>query len=69
MGYHLPLKQVFGPRLLGKRMITRAEEWALRLQPYDYEIEFCPGKKNISDILSRLMTTNDEPFEENSPCY
>lgn len=71
MSDHLPLKYIFGPRekLMSKRMITRAEAWALQLQPFQFSIEFVPGKKNIADIFSRLMNTVDEPFEENSPCF
>lgn len=71
MSDHLPLKYIFGPRekLMTKRMITRAEAWALQLQPFQFSIEFVPGKKNIADIFSRLMNTADEPFEESSPCF
>lgn len=66
---HQPLKFIYGEktRPIGKRMITRAEGWALRLQPYHFEIEYCPGNQNIADVLSRLMRCKDEPFEENSP--
>lgn len=70
---HAPLKFIFGPRprLLTKRMITRAEAWALRLQPYRYTLQYVPGKQNIADVLSRLVrpTQSAEEFEEESPCF
>lgn len=61
MSDHEPLKYIFGPRpkLMSKRMITRAEAWALRLQPYRFKLEFGPGKQNIADVLSRLMRPGD----------
>lgn len=51
---------------LGKRAITRAESWALRLQPYDYDIQRVPGNRNVADVLSRLIPATQEaiPFEE-----
>lgn len=39
----------------GKRGVTRAEAWALRLQPYQFEIKRVSGKDNIADIFSRLV--------------
>lgn len=51
---------------LGKRAISRAESWALRLQPYDYEIQRVPGHQNVADVLSRLISAAQDaiPFEE-----
>ena len=40
---------------LGKRAVSRAESWALRLQPYDFIIRRVPRKKNVADTLSRLV--------------
>ncbi|XP_058827395.1 uncharacterized protein LOC131694724 [Topomyia yanbarensis] len=56
---------------LGKRAISRAESWALRLQPYDYEIKRVPGNKNIADALSRLILATQEsvPFEEDKESH
>lgn len=50
---------------LGKRAISRAESWALRLQPYDYDIQRVPGIQNVADALSRLIPATQEaiPFE------
>lgn len=51
---------------LGKRAVTRAESWALRLQPYDFEVKGVCGKQNLADSLSRLIHESQkaEPFEE-----
>lgn len=39
-----------------KRALTRAEGWALRLNVYDYEIEWIKGSRNIADPPSRLSS-------------
>lgn len=51
---------------LGRRAISRAESWALRLQAYDFRIERVPGCQNIVDALSRLIPASqqDKPFDE-----
>ncbi|XP_062707061.1 uncharacterized protein K02A2.6-like [Aedes albopictus] len=51
---------------LGKRAVSRAENWALRLQPYDFSIERVPGCQNVADALSRLIPASqkDEPFDD-----
>lgn len=51
---------------MGKRAVTRAEGWALRLQPYDFSIQRVPGSENVADVLSRLIpeTQKCESFEE-----
>ncbi|XP_040174169.1 uncharacterized protein K02A2.6-like isoform X1 [Anopheles arabiensis] len=51
----------------GKRSITRAESWALRLQPFNFETRCVPGDQNIADVVSRLISNcqADEPFDEN----
>lgn len=51
-----------------KRALTRADGWALRLSPYNYDVEYIRGRDNIADPSSRLYTGSDDPFEEhNSP--
>lgn len=57
---------IFNPQhRLGKRAVSRAEGWALRLQPYDFSMERVPGDENIADVLSRLVpeTQKTEPFD------
>uniref|UniRef100_A0A182YMW3 RNA-directed DNA polymerase n=1 Tax=Anopheles stephensi TaxID=30069 RepID=A0A182YMW3_ANOST len=50
----------------GKRSITRAESWALRLQPFNFQIRCVPGVRNIADVVSRLISKcqADEPFDK-----
>lgn len=52
---------------LGKRAVSRAEGWALRLQPYVFVIKRVPGDENVADVLSRLVseTQSEEPFDKN----
>lgn len=49
---------------MGKRCITRAEAWALRLQPFRFKVERVSGEDNIADVFSRLIQESqvDEPF-------
>lgn len=47
-----------------KRALTRADGWALRLSPYDYDIEYIRGCENIADPSSRLYEGDDEAFNE-----
>lgn len=47
-----------------KRALTRADGWALRLSPYDYDVEYVRGRDNIADASSRLYSGTDHPFEE-----
>lgn len=48
-----------------KRVLNRADGWALRLEPYDFEVEYVKGEKNIADPFSRLYldSSNQAPFE------
>ncbi|XP_062541853.1 uncharacterized protein K02A2.6-like [Armigeres subalbatus] len=47
-----------------KRALTRADGWALRLSPYNYEVQFIRGRDNIADPSSRLYIGNDDAFDE-----
>ncbi|XP_055543091.1 uncharacterized protein K02A2.6-like [Wyeomyia smithii] len=47
-----------------KRALTRADGWALRLSPYNYNVEHLRGRENIADSSSRLYCGTDDPFEE-----
>lgn len=51
---------------LGKRSITRAEAWTLRLLPFSFTIKRVPGHENIADSFSRLIeeTLETEPFDD-----
>lgn len=48
-----------------KRALNRADGWALRLSPYNFNVEYVRGRDNIADPSSRLYEGNDGPFEEN----
>ncbi|XP_058817323.1 uncharacterized protein LOC131680626 [Topomyia yanbarensis] len=47
-----------------KRALTRADGWALRLSPYNYNVEYIRGIDNIADSSSRLYLGEDAPFDE-----
>lgn len=54
-----------------KRFLRRAEGWAMRLNTFDYDIEFVKGIHNIADPSSRLFQTGEVPQEFGSgemPC-
>lgn len=48
---HKPLEFLFSKR---SRPPARIERWVLRMQVFDYTIEYKPGSENIADSLSRL---------------
>ncbi|XP_062557465.1 uncharacterized protein K02A2.6-like [Armigeres subalbatus] len=53
---------------IGKRAFSRAEGYALRLQPYDFTLERIGGQENVADALSRLIRDSQsaEPFEDDN---
>ena len=48
---HKPLKHIYGGK---QKLAARIERWVLRLQGYQYNVVYRPGKTNIADCLSRL---------------
>lgn len=47
-----------------KRALNRADGWALRLSPYNFDVEYVRGRENIADPSSRLYEGVDGPFDE-----
>lgn len=59
---HKPLEVIFGNK---SKPCARIERWVLRLQAYNFRVQYKPGKTNIADCLSRLCTTDDsQSFEQ-----
>lgn len=54
---------------LGKRCVTRAEAWALRLLPFSFTVRTVEGRKNIADVFSRLIKTTQEDAEFDDTLY
>lgn len=52
-----------------KRIMRRAEGWAMRLDAFDFEIEYVKGRDNIADPSSRLYSGTDEAYADaEAPC-
>lgn len=52
-----------------KRLMKRAEGWAMRLDAFDFSIEYVKGIENIADPSSRLYEGIDGPYDEQeAPC-
>lgn len=49
-----------------KRVLNRADGWALRLEPYNFTVEYVKGDMNIADPFSRLYKAecHPKPFED-----
>ena len=46
---------------VGKRILSRAEGWMMRMDHYCFEFEHVSGKDNIADAASRIGNTRDDP--------
>ncbi|XP_038059532.1 uncharacterized protein K02A2.6-like [Patiria miniata] len=55
---HKPLEAIYGPR---SKPCARIERWVLRLQLYNYKVVYVPGRENIADALSRLLSGKCKP--------
>ena len=57
---HKPLPQIFSSK---SQPPPRIQRWMLRLQSYDFEMKYIPGREMASDYLSRnplnQLSTND----------
>ena len=51
---HRPLEYIFGPKA---KSSARMERWQLRLQPYNFDVEYHKGTENISDFISRIKNS------------
>ena len=49
---HKPLEVIYSK---AHKPSARIERWVLRLQPYDFTVEYLPGTDNIADSLSCLV--------------
>ena len=58
---HKPLEVIYIPK---RKPPARIERWALRLQPYRFQIQYIPGRKNPADVLSRLPLSNQQTNEQ-----
>lgn len=48
-----------------KRIMRRADAWALRMEAFDYSVEYIKGEHNIADSSSRLVEgIGEENFED-----
>ena len=61
---HKPLQAIYGPR---SKPSARIERWILRLQPYNYNVVYIPGSKNVADPLSGLLKL--EPRSQSPVVY
>lgn len=54
---HRPLQFIYSKR---SKPSARIERWVLRLQSYQFTVEYKPGSQNIADSLSRLVNQDTE---------
>lgn len=54
----------------GKRIVSRAEGWFLRLEHFNFSFEHIPGEKNVADAPSRLTNHEDDlQYGSEQQCY
>ena len=58
---HKPLECLYSRK---SRPPARIERWVLRMQIFDYTIEYKPGSENIADSLSRLSCCHSKEEEK-----
>ena len=63
---HQPLKSIFSRSIMTRPL--RIQKFFLRLQKYDFELEYAPGKTMlVSDSLSRSYLNDIKPgFDKNT---
>ena len=60
---HKPLEVIYGnPK---SKPSARIERWVLRLQPYQFTVQYKPGVENPADFLSRHPTKDSVSQQEN----
>lgn len=57
---HKALEVLFGAK---SKPCARIERWVMRLLSYKFKVLYKPGKSNIADPLSRLLTVTTTPSE------
>ena len=58
---HKPLECLYSKK---SRPPARTEHWVLRIQVFNYTIEYKPGSENIADSLSRLSCCHSQEEEK-----
>ena len=59
---HKPLEAIFKPT---SKPPARIERWVLRLQSFNFQVIYQPGKLNIADSVSRFcQLTNEKSFDK-----
>lgn len=51
IGDHKPLESIFNNP--NSKLPAKIERWRLKLQPYNFTVQYKPGKSNAADYMSR----------------